>query len=306
MYFFRQPSDLEIWSIVCTNLWFPFMYVWDIVKDTAQLLLMVIVVGGYKNVLQYWSSFSSVVGHAYKEKFQLNFSHISSFQVIWCTFLSIIVPIILSGTIRLGEVKVGTLFIDILTAPIRPIILQYQLTVSKFMRVRILKQSDLALASSWEKIGAEIETLEKKLRKQARLQLGLETIFQLAGTVVLLCYGYSQTKTSQGLAALFKQENMNIWDISFSSNFILGTLLVMNLITFVRVNFSCIAEGYGSSCKFTGRMLLLICIAIGSLIRISSMTLYFAPTLGLFDLLRHYQGVFVSFNYRMRAIISRS
>jgi hypothetical protein len=203
------------------------------------------------------------------------------------------VPIVLCGTIRLGRVKVGTLIIDILTAIIRPITLQYQLTVLKVMRIRILKQTDLALASNWVKVCAKIKTLETELHKQARLQLGLETIFQLAGNVVLLCYGYSQTKTSQGLAALFKQENMKIWNITFSSNFILGVLLAMNLITFVRVNFSCIVEGYGNNCKVMGKILLLTCIAIGSLIRIASMTLYFAPTLGLFDLLHHYQGMWL-------------
>ena len=48
------------------------MYVWDIVKDTAQLLLMVIVVGGYENVFRYWTSFSSVVSHVLQEKFQMN------------------------------------------------------------------------------------------------------------------------------------------------------------------------------------------------------------------------------------------
>ena len=194
----------------------------------------------------------------------------------------------------MGRVKVGTLCFDLLTALIRPIILHYQITVSKFMRVKILKQTNFASASSWEKLYAKNKMQEEELHKQTRLQLGLETIFQLAGNVVLLFYGYSQTKTSQGFAALFKQDNMTVWNLTFSPNFILSMLLAMNLITFVRVNFSCIVEGYGSNCKFTGKMLILTCIAIGSLIRISSMTLYFAPTLGLFDLLHHYQGRFVS------------
>ena len=162
------------------------------------------------------------------------------------------------------------------------------------MRIRILKQTDLALASSWVKICAKIETQEKELHYQARLQLGLETILQLAGNVVLLCYGYSQTKTSQGLSNLFKQDNKTVWNITFSSNFILGMLLAMNLTTFVRVNYSCIVEGYGSNCKIIGKMLLLTCITIGSLIRIASMTLYFTPSLGLFDLLHHYQGILAS------------
>ena len=92
------------------------------------------------------------------------------------------------GTFRMGRVKVGTLIIDILTSVLRPIILQYQLTVLKFMRIRVLKQTDLTLASSWEKVCAKIKSKEKELHYQARLQLGLETIFQLAGNVVLLCY----------------------------------------------------------------------------------------------------------------------
>ena len=218
-----------------------------------------------------------------------------SFQVTCCTFLSIVVPITLGGTIRMGRVKVRTLIIDILTAVIRPIIIQYQLTVSKFMRIRILKQTDLAFASSWETVCTTIKAKEKELHKQARLQLGLESIFQLAGNVVLLSYGSSQTKTSQGLAALFKKDKMTLlnapfWTITLSSELILGMLLAMNLITFVRVNFSCIVEGYRSNCKIIGKSLLLLCIAIGSIIRISSMTLYIAPTLGLFDLLHHFQG----------------
>ena len=161
------------------------------------------------------------------------------------------------------------------------------------MRIRILKQTDLTLASSWEKVCSKIKSKEKELHYQARLQLGLETIFQLAGNVVLLCYGYSNTKTTQGLAALFKQDAITIWNLTVSSEFILGMLLASNLITFVRVNFTCIVEGYGSNCKIIGKMLLLMCIAIGSLVRISSMTLYFAPSLGLFDLLHHYQSKFL-------------
>ena len=206
-------------------------------------------------------------------------------------------PLAFGGTTRMGKVKVAKLIVDFLTAIIRPIILHYQVTVSKFMRIRILKQADLAIASSWAKVCAKIEMQERELHKQARLQLGLETIFQLAGNVVLLCYGYSLTKTSQGLSALFKQDNVTIWNMTFSSNFILGTLLVMNLITFFRVNFCCIVEGYGSNCKIIGKTILLMCIAIGSLMRILSITLYFAPTLGLFDLLHHYQGKYLLSDY---------
>ena len=83
----RLPSDLQIWSSVLTNFWPPFMYVCDIVKDSVQLLLMVIVVGGYENVFKYWSSFSSVVSHVWQDNFQMN-----SYRISANSFLTWIVP----------------------------------------------------------------------------------------------------------------------------------------------------------------------------------------------------------------------
>ena len=87
MSIFSLPSDLEIWSSVLTNFWPPFMYVCDIVKDTVQLLLMIIVVGGYENVFKYWSSFSSVVSRFWQDNFQMN-----SYQISANRFLPWIVP----------------------------------------------------------------------------------------------------------------------------------------------------------------------------------------------------------------------
>ena len=104
-------------------------------------------------------------------------------------------PLILGCTIRIGKIKVATLIVDVFTAVIRPIVIHYQVTVSKLMRIRILKQADLALVSSWEKVCAKIERQEKELNKQTRLQLGLETIFQLAGNVVLFFTNQNHSRT---------------------------------------------------------------------------------------------------------------
>ena len=55
------------------------MYMLDIVKDSAQLLLMLAVVGGHEHVFKYWLSFSSVVSHIWQNK-QISTYCVSSYK----------------------------------------------------------------------------------------------------------------------------------------------------------------------------------------------------------------------------------
>ena len=66
--------------------------------------------------------------------------------------------------------------------------------------------------------------------------------------------------------------------------------MAMNLASFINVHTNGILQGYSSNNNLVGKLMLMLCIFCGSLIRIASMILYFAPTLGLFNLLHHYQG----------------
>ena len=84
--------------------------------------------------------------------------------------------------------------------------------------------------------------------------------------------------------------NFVILSVPFSSKFILGVLMAMNLASFINVHTNGILQGYSSNNNLVGKLMLMLCIFCGSLIRIASMILYFAPTLGLFNLLHHYQG----------------
>lgn len=193
---------------------------------------------------------------------------------------------------KLGKVSGWQIFQDILRAIIHPIILHYQLTVAKLVKIKLLQQKDLSLAPNYHAICTRIKSMEEELRKQSRLQLSIETIFQLVGNVILLSYGYSHTRTTQGLAALFMQDKIVILSIPLSSKFVLGVLMAMNLASFINVHTNGILQGYSSNNNLVGKLMLMLCIFCGSLIRIASMTLYFSPTLGLFNLLHHYQGMY--------------
>ena len=194
---------------------------------------------------------------------------------------------------KLGKISGWQIFQDVLRSIIHPIILHYQLTVAKLVKIKLIQQKDLSLAPNYHAICTRIKSMEEELSKQSRLQLSIETIFQLVGNVILLSYGYSNTRTTQGLAALFMQDKIVILSIPLSSKFVLGVLMAMNLASFINVHTNGILQGYSSNNNLVGKLMLMLCIFCGSLIRIASMTLYFSPTLGLFNLLHHYQGMCV-------------
>ena len=208
--------------------------------------------------------------------------------------MSIVIPILFAGTRNMGKVNSITLLIEVSKAIFQPIILHYQLAIAKFVKMKLLKQEDLAFASDYHEIFSRIKLKQNELRKLMRIQLGTETIFQLTGNVILLCYGISQTRTTQGLAALFMQDSFVFLNIRLSSKFVFGFLLTMNLASFIRVNFNGIIEDYSSNNKMVGKLMLVLSIFCGSMVRIWSMTLYFSPPLGLFHLLHHYQGKFLT------------
>ena len=62
--FFFHSSALTLWAtatMAFMSVWFPLSYIADIVKDSAQLILCVMVVDGLNNAFKNWLSFSSVV-----------------------------------------------------------------------------------------------------------------------------------------------------------------------------------------------------------------------------------------------------
>ena len=208
-----------------------------------------------------------------------------------CTLLSIVVPMLIAGSLSLRELSVKNIIVNIFTSPIQPILLHYQLVASKLIRKQMLKQNDMSLALNFKDLSTKISVLEEDLVKQHRVQLGTETVFQLLGNVIILCYAYSNTKSTQGLAALFEHDSVDILITTISSKVLLSILLTINMLSYIWVHYKGIVQEYAKIYRLIGKLLLLLCIACSSIVRIMSMTLYFSPSLGLFNLLHHYQGI---------------
>ena len=181
------------------------------------------------------------------------------------------------------------------TAIIQPIQLQYELIATRLIKKKLLLMDDVKMAPNFKELVVRIRFLEEQLIRHSRLQLGLETMFQVTGNSILLFFAYSKTRARQGLSKIFDSDTDILgefsWlEFSLPSELIIAFLLILNLLCFVKVQMNGTIEGFVSNYSFMGKIMILLGIICGALVRIASMTLYFSTNLGLFDLLRHYQG----------------
>ena len=203
--------------------------------------------------------------------------------------LAILVPIITAGTIT----KRGgwCWLLSPLLAIFQPIQLHYELATAKFIRKRLISFNDISLAIDLKLEVKKIEELEKELTKHTRVQQGLETVFQITVNTILASYAHSSTRTRQGLVAIFTQDPLMFMGATISPKIIIAVLITMNLLSLIRVHMNGFRMGHGSNYSLSGKILVFLYVASAIFVQIMSMTMYFTPTLGLFNLLHHHQGL---------------
>jgi hypothetical protein len=203
-----------------------------------------------------------------------------------------VVPLILAGSLRnrIGHVSMMKFIFDYITVAFRPIILHYRLVQARIIRKEVIEQNKSEFAPKFETICRKIAMMKTELLEQTQLQMGFETNFQLIVSSTLICFAYSETKTHQGFAGLFQEDDVKCFGIHLSSIAIIVILMTLSMITFIKTHVNGLAEGYFTYYCLLGKCLLLLSIMLGCLIRIASIILYFTPILGLFDTLHHYQG----------------
>ena len=199
------------------------------------------------------------------------------------------VPIITAGTIT--ERRGSCWLLSILLAIFQPIRLHYELATAKFIRKRLICFNDISLAFDLIVEVKKIEELETELTKHTKLQQGLETVFQITINTILASYAHSSTKTTQGLAAIFTQDAFVSMGATISPEMIIGILITMNSLSLVRAHMNGFIMGHGSNYSIFGKLLVFLYVGSAIFVRITSMTMYFTPMLGLFNLLHHHQGL---------------
>ena len=88
----------------------------------------------------------------------------------------------------------------ICTALIQPIELQFELVALKLIKRKLLILNDITMAPNFKEVVMKIKCLEEEILRHTRLQLGLETIFQVTANAILLLYAQTSTRARQGLS----------------------------------------------------------------------------------------------------------
>ena len=127
------------------------------------------------------------------------------------------------------------------------------------------------------------EDFKRTLNRHIKLDLGLETVYQLAITLILVFLSYTETAVEKGLKTVF---NEGLGPLSI---FLLISTTVISGLSFT-----------SSHCKvlnvcrehfpFTSFLMASLYSLSGLIIRLVAIIVYFAIPLGLFSLLRHWQG----------------
>ena len=118
-----------------------------------------------------------------------------------------------------------------------------------------------------------------KAFSHVKLELGLETIYQMAGQFILLGLAYTETATNESFPMLFKKENIVLLVGSTIYSFISCVISHLTAISACRERF-----------PFKSKLIASIYSFCGCTTRVLAIVMYFAVPLGLFNLLRHLQG----------------
>ena len=103
--------------------------------------------------------------------------------------------------------KSCAIFMDLLLFLLHPILLQIKISSLKLQQDAIKKSRDMNLSNKYKENLAKIIQMEDQYFSYKRLELNLETIFQMTTSMLVYCYVSSETTTTNSLKEAFNEEN---------------------------------------------------------------------------------------------------
>ena len=168
---------------------------------------------------------------------------------------------------------------------LHPILIQLKLSICEKIHEVIVEGNDIALYNRFRENIKKRMLLTYHSNNFKRLELGLETIFQLSAQVALLALAKSDTRTSHGLVSVFKGSKV--------------LFIPADIYVYISILISVLSVGWAQSGGIAGRrvyfplkskFIIGLSALLACLIRVTAFVLFFSPSLGLMNLLRHYQG----------------
>ena len=252
----------------------------DFLQDMILVVKLITLLGGMV-VFSNPQLFSSNVSTIRKTGLSL-FSSFPTFQVVYLLLATIFVPQYL-GTISYvasnppNRNDTGQIAISIMLIVFSPIFSYVQHFKGLYLELKLrLMPHDLSYIKAKE-------DLKRSLNKHTKLELGLETVYQLIITLILLLLSYTKTPVEKGLKTVFNE------GLGALPLFLLTAKNILSAISFI-----------SSHCKvlnvcrehfpFASRLAASLYSLCGLITRVVPIIMYFTVPLGLFSLLRHWQG----------------
>ena len=168
---------------------------------------------------------------------------------------------------------------------LHPILVQLKLSICEKIHEVIVEGNDMVLKKRFRENIKKRMLLTFQSNNFKRLELGLETIFQLSAQVALLALAASDTRTSHGLVSVFKGSKV----LFIPADVYVCISILISVGSFAWAQSGGIA-GRRVYFPLKSKFMIGLSALMACLIRVTAFVLFFSPSLGLWNLLRHYQG----------------
>ena len=169
-------------------------------------------------------------------------------------------------------------------SPITPLLLrlQHQTTLTK--RENTLEMQHEYDMNECNKLTLLLLQMEEQRKKMVKIDMAFEISNQMFLNILLVLFSISETRTETAFESLFNQEGEADFGISNLTIFIAST--VVSFLSFLNL----FTSAHSSNWPFKSKLAVGVFGTMNLAMRLLAMILYFTPSLGLLNILRHYQA----------------
>ena len=181
-------------------------------------------------------------------------------------------------------------------SPVTIILLKLQHQIIQKKREKLLEMQNKYLVSEFNKLSSLLQKMEIHKKKMIKTDIAFEVAHQMFINLVLVLFSTSDTRTETGLEALFNQEGEDEYlGVSNLTIFIIST--IASFFSFLKL----FTTAHANTWQWKAKLLVALYGFISLAMRLQAMLVYFMPSLGLLDCLRHYQTERIPFANRNNA-----
>ena len=167
--------------------------------------------------------------------------------------------------------------------------LQYEMTVKKLERVQEMQNQHLF--NEFNQLSSRSKKLENHKNDTVKVEIAFEITNQIFMNIFLVLLSTSQTKTSSAFEGLFRTDGKGMFGINNVYIYIFSTIL--GFISFLYSSVTVNVKHW----SWKSKLLFVTYVLISFSLRLTGQLIFFIPSLGISNVLRHQQAEQFSFDF---------